>query len=259
MRGLGREGGIARLWGAILSCRENNILMQPILLVLLPGMDGTGLLFKPLIALLPPAIKPITVRYPGDKVLSYDELLPIALASLPRNGPFVVVGESFSGPLAVRLAAMRPQGLAGLILVATFVTKPWKYARPIVRTFARTPVLRFALPLEQLAARLLKLRTAEHLALSESMIRLITHEVIALRFRMVFDVDVTDDLRRCEVPMLYIQARRDPLVPRGNLKTIQGLKPAIGVAVFETYHQVLQREPQGAADAIASFVSSLPR
>ena len=34
-------------------------------LVLLPGMDGTGDLFAPLLSALPPALRTIVVRYPA--------------------------------------------------------------------------------------------------------------------------------------------------------------------------------------------------
>ena len=41
-------------------------------LVLLPGLDGTGLLFRPLVAVLP-AFHTVVVSYPNDKALSLDD------------------------------------------------------------------------------------------------------------------------------------------------------------------------------------------
>lgn len=90
--------------------------MKPIYLVLLPGLDGTGLLFQPLIEMLPSNIKPIVVSYPPDKLLGYNELLPIVLKCLPTDKSFIVLGESFSGPLALRVASTRPDNLEGLVL-----------------------------------------------------------------------------------------------------------------------------------------------
>ena len=63
------------------------------------------------------------IAYPTHAPCGYDELLPLILAAIPP-GPFVVVGESFSGPLAVMLAARRPPGLRGLVLCASFVQFP---------------------------------------------------------------------------------------------------------------------------------------
>jgi hypothetical protein len=57
-------------------------------LVLLPGMDGTGVLFAPFIAALGPGYRVIVVTYPTHEPLGYEALLPIARAVLPEDGPF---------------------------------------------------------------------------------------------------------------------------------------------------------------------------
>lgn len=109
-------------------------------LVLLPGLDGTGALFQPLLEHLPKDLKPIVVSYPGSDCLSYHELLPIVLRALPTDAPFVILGESFSGPLALMTAATCPRGLAGVVLCATFVRNPLllraRWLRHLVRPFA---------------------------------------------------------------------------------------------------------------------------
>ena len=111
-------------------------------LVLLPGLDGTGLLFGPLLAALPSEVAPIVVSYPGDSPLAYSELLPLVLAALPTDRPFVLLGESFSGPLAVMAAAARPAGLVGVVLCASFIRNPHSYVPSFLATAVRSPVLR---------------------------------------------------------------------------------------------------------------------
>ena len=69
-------------------------------LVLLPGMDGTGELFSPLIKELGPDIQTVVIRYP-DLPLDYAAHEAFARARLPSTGPFVVLGESFSGPIEI--------------------------------------------------------------------------------------------------------------------------------------------------------------
>lgn len=49
-------------------------------LVLLPGMDGTGTLFEPLLDVLAAEWEPIVVRYPPDEALGYDALLEVVRA-----------------------------------------------------------------------------------------------------------------------------------------------------------------------------------
>jgi pimeloyl-ACP methyl ester carboxylesterase len=101
-------------------------------LMLLPGMDGTGMLFDPLRAELGNAVGTTVVRYPTHGPIGYDELASIARAALP-SGPFVVLGESFSGPIAILLAASRPAGLVGLVLACSFARNP----RPALAVLAR--------------------------------------------------------------------------------------------------------------------------
>ena len=88
--------------------------------VVLPGLDGTTVLLAPFLAALQGRGVPASaVGYPGDRPLDYDALEPLVRAQLPRT-PFVLLGESFSGPLAIRIAADPPPGLRGLVLSTTF-------------------------------------------------------------------------------------------------------------------------------------------
>ena len=57
--------------------------MTPLPLVLLPGLDGTGEQFEPLLRELPASLTPIVVRYPTDRVLGYDALFLLAQYSAP--------------------------------------------------------------------------------------------------------------------------------------------------------------------------------
>jgi pimeloyl-[acyl-carrier protein] methyl ester esterase len=70
-------------------------------LVLLPGMDGTGMLFAGFVTALPESFETMTVRYPTDRPLSNLELEGIVRAACPVTEPFMLVAESFSTPLAI--------------------------------------------------------------------------------------------------------------------------------------------------------------
>src|SRR5580700_4256654 len=98
--------------------------MTEISLVLLPGLDGSGVMFRPLLGELAPRIRPIVVTYPRDKMLGYEELLPLVLEKIRGLSSFIFLGESFSGPAALMAAAAHPPGLRGVILCASFVRNP---------------------------------------------------------------------------------------------------------------------------------------
>src|SRR5688572_22228863 len=96
---------------------------QPPRIVLLPGLDGTGKLFAPLLGALEPEFECQVVSYP-DSLTDYAAHEAHVRAVLPKDRPFMVLGESFSGPIAVRLGANPPPSLAGIILSASFLRSP---------------------------------------------------------------------------------------------------------------------------------------
>ena len=61
-------------------------MKKPITLVILPGLDGTEVLFRPLLALLPDWIQPVVICYPASGPNEYADLLEIVrekIAGLP--------------------------------------------------------------------------------------------------------------------------------------------------------------------------------
>jgi hypothetical protein len=57
----------------------------------------------------------LVVAYPKDVPMNYDELETLVTAALPTDRPFVLLGESFSGPAAVAasVAADPSAGMRG--------------------------------------------------------------------------------------------------------------------------------------------------
>jgi len=54
-------------------------------LVLLPGLDGTGLVFEPMVTHLSAEIDTKIVRYPADRSMSFQEHVDFARKQLPRR------------------------------------------------------------------------------------------------------------------------------------------------------------------------------
>ena len=228
-------------------------------LVLLPGLDGTGVLMRPLLAALPPEVAPIVVTYPGDEILDYDALVPRVLAALPRDRPFVLLGESYGGPLALRVAATRPAGLAGVVLCATFVRRPHPWIPAWMRHAVRPWVLR---PFPQMSRAKMLLggySTSDLRALSAEALSLVRADVLAARVRDVLAVDVTAELPACPVPILYLRGTRDGVVPGWNARAIRRIRPSVEIVDLPAPHLVLQTQPALAAAAIARFTERLSR
>src|SRR4051812_33342049 len=109
-------------------------------LVLLPGMDGTGEMFAAFASILGEDVAPIIVRYPQQRTLDYGALVDFVRPQLPTDRPFVLLGEPFSGPVAISLAALRPAGLIGLVLCCSFVRNPVPLLRPLKALASLVPI-----------------------------------------------------------------------------------------------------------------------
>jgi len=214
-------------------------------LILLPGMDGTGELFAPFVAALGEEFDVRVVKYPGDQCGGYDELEAIARAAIPKDRPYVLLGESFSGPIAISIAASAPGKLLGLVLCCTFARNP----RPAL---AGLKALIRVLPVKALPAGWLV--GAQMRAAFKAAMERVTSAALKARLRTVLAVDVCARLAQCQVPILYLQAKRDLLVPPRARNVITNIKPTAEVIEFDAPHFLLQTVPQQAAHEVAAFV-----
>lgn len=73
--------------------------------ILLPGMDGTGMLFGPLIKELGNTANIRAINYSGDLEQSYEILVDEVRKQLPNHEDFILVAESFSGPIGYLIAS----------------------------------------------------------------------------------------------------------------------------------------------------------
>jgi len=225
-------------------------------LVLLPGLDGTGLLFADFVAALGPDLDPIVVRYPPDAPLGYAELEPLVRKSLPSGNPFLLLGESFAGPLAISIAASAPPGLVGLILCCSFASNPrpclgkLAFLSPYlpVRGFPRSIFAKYFMgrfASQDLASKLAK--ASEHVA----------PDVFRYRIRAVCGVDYSAKLRQLRVPILYLRASMDRIVPRSASKRIKRLAPSTRIVEIDAPHYLLQARPEAAVATVSEFAREL--
>ncbi len=225
-------------------------------IVLLPGMDGTGSLFAPFAAALGQEFRVQVMCYPATGELGYVELERHARERLPRDGPFVVLGESFSGPIAVTLAASGPPGLVGIVLCSTFVRNP-RPAFGWLRHFIGAFPVKLA-PLRVLDVLLLgRFSTpALHSALAAAMSG-VSAQALRSRLRAVLSTDVSAKLKAVKVPLLYLLATHDRVVPASSLRHIQDVLSTVRVEPIDAPHFLLQAAPAEAADVVARFMTSL--
>jgi len=224
-------------------------------LLLLPGLDGTGSLYAEFERALPQSIRLRALAYPSDRALGYADLADLVREQLPTSGPWLLLGESFSGPLALRLAAERPLGLVGLVLVATFHRKPLALPAWLVPTLAfrvRPPrwVIRRLMFDEGVPERDID----DFYRALES----VRPNVMARRAREALRVDETTSLATIDVPTLNLRAGADRLFSPKVHEALRRVMPELETEVIgDAPHLVLQRRPIESAQAIIRWCARL--
>jgi pimeloyl-[acyl-carrier protein] methyl ester esterase len=221
-------------------------------LVLLPGMDGTGVFFRDFIAGVESEFKPLVVAYPDDPSLGYTELEAFARSALPRDEPFLLLGESFSGPIAISIAATNPTGLVGLILCVTFARNPHPLLPLVSGILGPLPPLR--LPRFIQRRNLFGEFDSARLRAQLRQVRSVgSRETQKSRLQAIAAVDVTEKLRRVSVPILDLRATRDRVVSRASGDYIRKIRPDAKIADLDAPHLLLQTVTRDAVNAIANF------
>lgn len=218
-------------------------------------MDGTGELFAPLLAELPPELPVSVVRYP-DRPATYSQHVDRARAELPRDRPFVLLGESFSGPVAVTLAAEVPAGLRGVILCATFLTCPNPLLRAlrVLTPFASPKLVPGFVAHHSLLGRFATpaLRAAHARALGH-----VSSRTLTARLRAMADVDVRSELAGLDFPALYLRGTRDRVIAARFAAEFLAAARRGRVVDIDAPHFLLQARPREAATAIRAFLEQI--
>jgi pimeloyl-ACP methyl ester carboxylesterase len=226
-------------------------------LVVLPGLDGTATLLSDFVEATGTTFDSVvTVSYPRDHALSYAELGTLTRQSLPKQGSYFLLGESFSGPIALSIAANPPPGLAGLILSTTFAENPVGLLRPFASFMHFAPVR--AVPVSVLSWWLLgrwstpKLRESLGKALAS-----VASVVLRARAASALRANVTGCLGEISLPVLYLRASEDRLLYSAVGDQLLLAIPHATLVTIEGPHLLLQASPKGCAKAVAAFVSGL--
>jgi pimeloyl-ACP methyl ester carboxylesterase len=220
-------------------------------IVLLPGMDGSGTLFSEFISALPPGVEPLVITYPPDQPMGYADLEALTRERLPSR-PFVLLGESFSGVIAVALAAGGPSALRGVILVGSFVRSPIPVPRGFHSVLAALPIWRVPI---RIAAAVLLGRSSSSIVRNRlaAAIAAVAPATWRARSRAVLSVDVVETLRRVQVPVLYLRGRSDRVVPRSAWNLIKSVLPSARIVELDGPHFLLQAKPAECAAQVTAF------
>jgi pimeloyl-ACP methyl ester carboxylesterase len=226
----------------------------PTVLLLLPGLDGTDVFFRPLMAALTPSIQPMVLSYPDQGPYTLQELLLLAREALAGVSACYVLASSFGGPLGIMLAAAEPARVRGLILCATFARAPRPKLVPF-RGLLRAPLIWSLRFLRRLPVWMRssddELRRAKH-----ETWRRVSARALAARGRAVLKVDVRDLLATCPQPLLNVAFDQDTVVVSRNADEILAHHRDARGVLLSGGHLAMFDDPAPLAAEIVRFVES---
>lgn len=229
-------------------------------LVLLPGMDGTGLLFEPLVNFLKCESHSIVdlhvVAYPNSGDQSYEALAEYTLSLLPKNERLILLGESFSGPIAILLAEKLGERVLATILCCTFAQSPHPFThflRPLV-TFVP-----FELRPHSLVNYLLlgSFQTPALCKMLHQSLDQVPAKTLRLRLKSVMSIDVLGFIREIKCPIFYIEANQDRLISPASRKLIALNCENISVEKLDGPHCLLQTRPEESGKLIQRIIQQV--
>lgn len=217
-------------------------------IVVVPGLDGTGQLHGPFAAALAGMPHQI-LSYPPD-MADYATLARHVAQDLPGE-PFVLVAESFAGPLALRLSRLAPPHLRGIVFVASFARRP----RAFPSIFAS---LTGYLPLQsRLMCRAMqplvmgRWGTPAFSRMLHTALRTLPSTTIPKRLAAVLAAEEKQALNQSTLPMLYLRAAQDRVVPRRASDVFA--QAGVRIETLDGPHFLLQARPAAAAHLIRRF------
>jgi pimeloyl-[acyl-carrier protein] methyl ester esterase len=224
--------------------------------LLLPGFDGSGRLFEPLLAENDLPFEPRVLSLPDDRPRGYEDLAAWLERQVPRH-PVVLLAESFSGPLAIRFASRHPNRVSRLILAATFLRSPLARCLEPFSVVAR-PLL-FSRPPPALAVRALLAGWDAPPALLgavRAVMATLPAEVAAARARAALACDESTAFAKTAAPTLWLQAGEDRLLRAGHGGDARVMRPGTQIETITAPHMMLQRRPQQCLARISSFLAT---
>lgn len=213
-------------------------------------------MFGPFVDRCPSGWDTRVVSYPRDPDMGYAELLPLVLDALPTDRPFVLLGESFSGPLAVQAATRQLPGLKGVVLCASFVQSP---ALPFLRWPSLYTPWWFnrMMYVEAKISRMLGFCTRQLRRQVRKTEPDVCPTVLSARVIQTLSIDVADELQRLSVPVMYLGAKWDFAVPGRCRRLVQRLRPDVTTKVIPASHRLLQDSPDAAWSALQPWLDSV--
>ena len=218
-------------------------MKQPTQILILPGLDGTDFLLQEFCNLAPAETEAEVCTLP-DAELTYKELRDHFAETFDVNKQYVLIAESFSGPLGILLAHRFPDLVNRLVLVSTFACGPPCTGLRLLNSLNFNGMI-FRIGLPRFVARRYFLGRDNDVLINRLQTSVKTQAPKTLKHRIaqVANVDVRSELSQLPCRVDYVQPTADRLVPKKSLDQILKAKPDVEVHRIAGPHLIMQTKP----------------
>ena len=224
-------------------------------LVMLPGLDGSAMLFEQVLALDWGGMQALALALPSHGPQDYETLAAAISPTLPP-GELVLLAESFSTPLAMLLAAKQMARIKALVLVSGFCASPqhgglgWLPLQPILSLTPPTFLLKQFLTGEDAPAELL--------ASLAKIANRVPAATLAERVRVVLALREVDCPGLAGLRVLLLQARHDRVIPWDAQSQLERHFPEATCHWIDGPHLLMQTRSEECREALLGFLAGKP-
>ena len=208
-------------------------------LVLVPGIDGTGVMYHRQVPRLERRFAVTTHRL-RDDARRMDELVAdlhrAVAAAAPGGGPVTILGESFGGALAMSYTLAHPERVGRLVILNSFACLESRAQLWLAHHVLRATPWRVMPIVRQLTAgRMYSPQTdRDEIRTAIDLLRASTREGYRSRIGILREYDLRARLKELAPPVLFLAADRDNLVPSvPQARLMHSLAPRSSLRILE--------------------------
>jgi pimeloyl-ACP methyl ester carboxylesterase len=208
--------------------------------ILLPGLDGTGLLFKPLLEQTPSSDR-FSIFSLIQEPIGYQPQIELLEKEI-GDAEVILVAESYSGYIAYELACQGNIGIKHIVFVASFLVPPsflMKFLGNIPLGLIKSQLLPYGI----LNYFLFGNKGNRELEKSfYTSINSVSNRVLIRRLKNISELKLPT--KTLKIPCTYIKAKSDRLVNANSVKMFEKVCTNLTIKLVDGGHFVLQSNPK---------------
>ncbi|MFD0894587.1 alpha/beta hydrolase [Luteolibacter ambystomatis] len=199
---------------------------------------------------------PVTVLpIPKEGAQDYESLVTALAPQLPE-GPLVLIGESFSGPIAMKLAKRERGRVEALVIAGGFCASPAPAGLALVPL---RPLFLLPPPAIFLKKYLAGPEATHELVESlGAAIRSVPSATLSARAEVILALQESDCPSFESLPVLLVQAHHDEVLSWESQSRLERHFPEADSVWIESPHLLLATNPDVCREAVVEFLSRVP-